>query len=116
VINQIKEIEKVCKRHIANTSMIKEPEGEGIKCVIDHETATKERTIRSAKIWDFDMKVTVRDSYENWEPVLKGLLGIARDLTDTKEHKWIVGDIERNSSESEYSLTLSLTVPYHPGD
>ena len=116
MINQIKEIEKVCKKHVANTGTINELEGEGIKCLISHGTATKERTIRSAKIWDFAMIVTVRDLRDNWESVLKTMLGIARDLTDSKEYKWIVGDIERNDSASDYSLTLSLTVPYHPGD
>lgn len=116
MINQIKEIEKVCKKHIANTSMINELEGEGIKCLISHGIAIKERDFRSAKIWDLEMSITVKDIKDNWELVFKSLLSIARDLTDAKEYKWIVGDIDRNDSASDYSLSLSLTVPYHPGD
>ena len=116
MINALNEIEKICKKYVANTNVISETEGEGIKCLINHGSGVKKREIRSAKIWDFHMRITVRDNNENWRTVLKALLGIARDLTDNKEHKWIVGDIENNDSASDYSLSISLTVPYHPGD
>lgn len=116
MINALKEIEKICKKYVANTVMVSENIGEGIKCRITHGNGVKEREIRSAKIWDFDMKIEVKDNNENWQSVLKALLGIARDLTDNKEHKWIVGDIEVNEPGTDYSLSLSLTVPYHPGD
>ncbi len=117
MINAFNEIEKVCKKQCANTGVVNDLEGEGLKCLITHGTGTKERQIRTAKVWDFDVKVTVRDDKKNWRTTMKVLLGIARDLTDSKEHKWIVGDIELvEGVTTDYALSLSLTVPYHPGD
>lgn len=117
MINALKEIERICKTKCANTGMVNDLEGEGQKCLITHGAGVKERLIRTAKVWDFDVRITVRDLKENWQTTMKVLLGIARDLTDTKEHKWIVGDIELvEGITTDYALSLSLTVPYHPGD
>ncbi len=117
MINQLKEIEKVCKKHVANTSVINELQGEGVKCVINHSNGIKDAEFRAAKMWAFDVSIVVRDINENWEPVLKASLGIARDLIELKEHKWNVGDMERVEGQAtEYAMSLSLTVFYHPGD
>lgn len=116
MINALNELEKVCKKHVPNTGMVHDLQEDGIKCLIDHGVGTKDLEFRQAKMWGFVVTINVRDQKENWRTVLKALLGIARDLTDQKEYKWNVGDIEREDSVSEYSLTISLTIFYHPGD
>ena len=94
---------------ISNVSIINKKDGDGYRATIDHGSETVEdgKPIFAS----IPVTVTISDSIENYERVLKNAEILRKEIREKKAHIWNAKNLERVESETEYSIRVNLTIP-----
>lgn len=110
---ELRELEIFVRKagNISNVSLLAETLQPGFRIIIDH--GSSEFPEDGPPYFDrFPVTVRLSDQKKNWEAVLRTCLTVRKKILEEKRFKWVLGNIEREKSETEYVLLLNISVEH----